>query len=382
MARGRRPAADDAAGRAAVPCARIAAADLLECLIPSPGHPSFDLGTTRWRGRELAVEERELLRKPFCSLKLFRHEAVEQSAGVLVVAPLSGQYATLLRDVVAGLLPRHPVYITDWIDARQVPLAAGRFDLADNISYVLEFLRLLPPRLHVLAVCQSAVPALAAAALLAAGGGAGQPRSLILMGGLIDTRINPTRIDRRAESLSFRWLEQNLLTVVPPGFPGYLRPVYPAHLQRLGLLAYIARHVRADDGRPGQFRVLGDATLAEPRFCRELLTLMDVPAELFLSNIRAVLQEHELPRGRMVWQGQAVEPAAIQETALMTVEGEFDDISGRGQTYAAHELCRSIAPDRRRHHLQRGVGHFGMYAGDSWFTKVLPQVTDFMQAQG
>ena len=312
---------------------------------------------------------------------MFGHEALAENSGVLIVAPISGQYATLLRDTVAGLLTTHRVYITDWIDARQVPFDAGRFDLDENISYIIEFLRFLQANLHVLAVCQSAVPTLAALALLASEDGAAPPRSLIMMGGLIDTRINPTRIDRWAKTAAFRWLEQSVLTIVPPGFAGYLRPVYPARVQRLALLTYIGRHVEFRGDGPWQLRLYGDATLAEPRFCRELLTLMDVPAELFLSNIRAVLQDHDLPRGGMVWQGQEVRPAAIRKTALMTIEGEFDDISGRGQTFAAHRLCRSIPPDRRRHHLQRGVGHFGLYAGRSWFSKVLPRVCEFVQAQ-
>lgn len=381
MTRHARGEGDDAAGRSTIPSGLIAAAELLGCLVPESRHPRFALNSINCRGREVAVEALDLLRKPFCTLKMFGHEAVADNSGVLIVAPLSGQYATLLRDTVAGLLATHRVYITDWIDARQVPLSAGSFDLDENISYIIEFLRFLPPKLHVLAVCQSAVPALAAIALLASEGAPDQPRSLILMGGLIDTRINPTRIDRWAKTPAFRWLEQSVLAIVPPGFAGYLRPVYPAHIQRLALLAYIGRHVEYGNDRPWQLRLYGDATLAELRFCRELLTLMDVPAELFLSNIRAVLQDHDLPRGGMAWEGQEVKPAAIRKTALMTIEGEFDDISGRGQTFAAHELCRSIPSDKRRHHLQRGVGHFGMYAGRSWFTKVLPHVREFIQAQ-
>jgi poly(3-hydroxybutyrate) depolymerase len=369
------------AGEAGLPWAGVSFTDLMGCLVPRSVHPEFALGTVRCRGQERRVDERVMLVKPFCRLKMLRRESAAETAGVLVVAPLSGQYATLLRDTVAGLLSRYCVYITDWSDARDVPLADGSFDLAANISYVLEFLRALPPPLHVVAVCQSAVPALAAAALLAAAGDVEQPRSLILMGGLVDTRVNPTRIDHWAKALSFQWLERAVIRLVPPGYPGFMRPVYPAEVQQLALLAYLGRHVRADDERPGQFRVTGDATLAEPVFRRELLTLMDVPAELFLSNVRAVLRNHDLPRGRLLWEGHIVEPAAIEGTALMTVEGEFDDISGRGQTHAAHGLCRSIPPDKRRHHVQRGVGHFGMYAGRTWFKKVLPQVVDFIEAQ-
>jgi len=359
----------------------MSTADFLRCLWPSSNQQDFDISAITYKGQEIPVEESDLLHKPFCTLKRFRCAAAVNSVPVLIVAPISGQYATLLRDTVAGLLPDHLVYITDWLDARQIPVTAGSFNLDDNIAYVIDFLRLLAPEIHVLAVCQSAVPVLAAVALLAAEGGADQPRSLILMGGLIDTRINPTRVDRWAETLAFRWLEQSVISQVPIGLPGYLRPVYPAYVQRAALITYLARHIGRRVEAPWELHVYGDATLAEPRFCRELLRLMDVPAELFLSNIRVVLQEQALPRGTMTWQGEPVRPSAIHQTALMTVEGEFDDISGRGQTYAAHDLCRSVSPHKRRHHMQRGIGHFGMYAGKSWFTKVLPPVRDFIQAQ-
>lgn len=201
------------------------------------------------------------------------------------------------------------------------------------------------------------------------------------MGGLIDTRINPTRIDRLAETLAFRRLEEAAIARVPPGFPGAGRRIYPASVQRAGLLAYLARRVELFAGSPFKLHVHGDPTLAEPEFLKRLLTLMDVPAELYLENIRAVLQDHALPRGTLTWHGRKVRPEAISRTALMTVEGEHDDISGRGQTRAAHGLCSALPANKRRHLLQPGVGHFGMYAGRSWCETVLPQVRDFIRGQ-
>lgn len=353
--------------------------DFLDCLYGAHRRSCFDLATAVVEGREGAVRESTVAGKPFCILRCFAPRAAASKPRVLVVAPLSGQFATLLRDTVAGLLPDHTVYITDWIDARQVPANAGKFDLDDNIAYVIDFIRLLGPEVHVLAVCQSAVPTLAAVSLLAAAGDPGQPRSMILMGGLIDARLNPTRVDRLAETLSLRWLERTVTTRVPRGFPGQDRRVYPAEAQRTGLLMYLARHIEYRPENPVELRVHSDATLADPWFCKELLTLMDLPVELYLQNIKTVLRDHALPRHAMTWRGQSVEPEAISKTALMTVEGQFDDISGRGQTHAAQVICSRIPPHKRRHYEQAGVGHFGMYAGASWFTSVLPQVCGFIR---
>lgn len=355
--------------------------NFLESLSDLSAAPEFHLSTTGSHGEALEVRRRILARKPFCTLRQFDTPTNCGVPRVLVVAPLSGQYAALLQDVVAGLLPEHSVYLTDWRNARDVAAEKGKFNFEDNIAYILGFLRQLGPEVHVLAVCQSAVPALAATALLAAADDRRQPRSLILMGGLIDTRINPTRIDRLAATPAFRRLEEAAITRVPPGFPGAGRRVYPASVQRAGLLAYLARHVEFPAGSPFKLRIRGDPTLVEPDFPKRLLTLMDLPAELYLQNIWVVLQDHALPRGTLTWQGRKVTPEAISRTALMTVEGEHDDISGRGQTRAAHELCSALPANKRRHLLQPGVGHFGMYAGRSWFESVLPQVRDFIRGQ-
>lgn len=258
----------------------------------------------------------------------------------------------------------------------------GKFDLEDNVAYIIDCLSLLSPEVHVLAVCQSAVPALTATALLAAADDDRQPRSLILMGGLIDTRINRTRIDRIAQTSLFRRFECAAVTHVPPGFSGVGRRIYPAAIQRAGLLAYVARHIELSPEGILRLRMRGDPMLADPEFLKLLLNLMDLPAELHLQNMKAVLQDHALPRGTLTWLGQRVEPGAISRTGLMTMEGEYDDISGSGQTRAAQALCRAIPNHKRRHVLQAGIGHFGMYAGRSWFDCVLPQVRDFIRDQG
>jgi len=364
------------------PVGEIALDELLAAVTGPHERAAFALDATRIGDTDVAVEEVVVIEKPFCTLRHFRRRIERPDPRVLIVAPLSGHYATLLRDTVAGLLPDHEVYITDWIDARQVPLTAGQFDLDDNIDYVIEFLRRLGPELHVLAVCQSAVPTLAAIALLAAADDSAQPHSMILMGGLIDTARNPTRIARMARTISFPWIESRLIAPVPAHLPGALRPVYPASLQRAGLLLYLARHLEYLPGPHSRVRVFGDPNLADPQFCQELLTVMDLPAELFLQTIRTVFQERALPRRVMTSRGRAVEPEGIRRTALLTVEGALDDVSGRGQTRAAHDLCTGLAADRRAQHEQAGVGHFGMFRGRAWRAEILPKVREFIRAQG
>jgi poly(3-hydroxybutyrate) depolymerase len=364
-----------------VPETVLSVSDFLESLSDLSAAPEFRLPAWRSGGGAIEARARTLSRKPFCTLRHFESPAARDIPSVLVVAPLSGQYAVLLRDVVAGLLPDHSVCLTDWRNARDVAVEKGTFNLEDNIAYVVDFLSRLGPEVHVLAVCQSAVPALAATALLAAADDPRQPRSLILMGGLIDTRINPTRIDRIAQMSVFGRFEHAAIARVPPGFAGVGRRIYPATVQRAGLLAYVARHIELWPEGVLRLRMRGDPTLAKPEFLKRLLNLMDLPAELYLQNIKAILQDHALPRGTLTWRGQRVEPGAISRTALMTVEGEYDDISGSGQTRAAQELCHAIPSRKRRHALQAGIGHFGMYAGRSWFECVLPQVRDFIRDQ-
>jgi poly(3-hydroxybutyrate) depolymerase len=363
---------------------RVAAAcELFQRSTWRPDKPAFGLERTIIDGDEVAVQEEAVLEKPFGTLLHFRRDIRRDDPRVLVVAPLSGHFATLLRGTVAGLLPAHDVYITDWANARDVPLACGRFDLDDNIAYIMEMLRHLGRDTHVIAVCQPSVPVLAAISLMAATGDPESPRSMVLMGGPIDTRVNPTEVNRHAETRSLAWFERSLITTVPFLYPGIMRRVYPGFIQLTGFMAMnLERHVGA---HLQLFEHLvegdGEGAAAHRRFYDEYLSVMDLPAEFFLQTVETVFQEHALPRGRMTWRGAAVEPRAISRTALMTVEGALDDISGVGQTQAAHELCTGLATDRRRHYEQPGVGHYGIFNGRRWRADILPRIQDFIRAQ-
>ena len=355
--------------------------DLVDCIAHIRGKPPFGFTSTIAGGKTVEVREVAVDRTPFCTLRRFVRPNGESDPTVLIVAPLSGHYATLMRDAVAGLLPDHDVHVTDWHDARDVPEDAGDFGFDDNIGAVVRCIRRLGPRTHVIAVCQAAQPTLAATALMAAAGEAEQPRSLVLMGGLIDPRINPTRIGRMATRLPLARFEAMVITRVPAGYAGAGRRIYPRHAHRAALVTYLARRLEFRPGTGAEVRVRGDPTLADPAFCREFLTIMDLPAELFLENLRLVFKEHVLARGALTCAGQKVEPSAIARTALMTVEGELDDASGLGQTRIAHNLCPNIPADRRAHYEEPGIGHFGMYAGRHWRESVLPKVRAFIRDQ-
>ncbi len=359
-----------------------AACEVFERVTRRRGKPSFGLDTTVVGEREVAVREEVVLQRPFCELVHFRRDVASDDPRVLVVAPLSGHFATLLRDTVRGLLPDHDVYITDWIDAREVPLREGAFDLDDYIDYVIQFLRLLGPDTHVIAVCQPAVPVLAAVALMAAAGDPAQPRSMTLMGGPIDTRRNPTKVNALAKTRSIGWFERTVVHTVPAGYPGIMRRVYPGFIQLTGFMSMnLDRHVGAHlQLFEHLIRGDGESAATHRRFYDEYLSVMDLPAEYYLQTVETVFQQHALPRGTMVSRGERVEPAAITRTALMTVEGELDDISGVGQTRAAHDLCPGIPDERRRHWLQKGVGHYGIFNGRRWRNEILPRIREFIRA--
>lgn len=358
-----------------------AACELFERASRKHGKPEFGIRQVASGGRTLAVRERTVASTPFCDLLHFEREGRPGAPVVLVVAPLSGHFATLLRDTVRGLLAEHDVYITDWQDARQVPASRGPFTLDDYIDTLLDFLARLGPEVHLVAVCQPSVPALAATALLAAAGKAA-PRSLVLMGGPIDTRTGVTKVNEFAGAHSRRWFERMLIQTVPPPYPGFGRRVYPGFMQLSGFMGMnLDRHVGAHL-RMFEHLVAGDGESAEAhrRFYDEYLAVMDMPAEYFLDTVERVFQEHHLPRGLFTHRGAPVEPAAIRDTALMTIEGERDDISGVGQTEAAHRLCSNVPADRRRHRLQAGVGHYGIFNGRRWRKEILPDVADFIRA--
>ena len=323
-----------------------------------------------------------VLEKPFCTLLRFHNkDSSLQKRKVLLVAPLSGHHATLLRDTVRSLMVEHDVYVTDWVDARMVPLTAGPFHFADYVDYVREWIALLSPDLHVISVCQPTVPVLAAVSLMAANGEP-QPRTMVMMGGPIDARRSPTAVNNLAMKKPFSWFETHVIDRVPSKYPGYNRRVYPGFLQHLGFVAMNPqRHLFAHWDYFNHLMV-GDGESAEAhrRFYDEYNAVLDMPAEYYLDTVKAVFQDFELPKGRMHVRGELVRPQAITRPALLTIEGELDDISGNGQTEAAHFLCLNIPRGRRAHYVAPGVGHYGIFSGRRWREMVLPRVRDFIAA--
>ena len=362
-----------------------ASAEIVARLTQNYGKPAFGLKTTQVGNETAAVNEEILLRKPFCQLLHFHRDHFHLGNGrrdpkVLVVAPMSGHFATLLRGTVEALLPEHDVYITDWVDAREVGLSQGNFDLDDYIDYVIEFCRYIGPDLHVIAVCQPSVPVLAAAALMAEAKDRRQPRSITLMGGPIDSRVSPTTPNDLAMRNSMMWFRQNVISTVPLNYPGALRRVYPGFLQLTSFISMnLDRHINAHM-RQFEYLVKGDDDNADSHraFYDEYLAVMDLTAEFYLQTVEVVFKEHLLPRGEWVSRGRKVDPAAI-ETALMTVEGELDDISGIGQTKAAHVLTPNIPGARHVHWEQPRVGHYGIFNGRKWREQILPRVRDFIR---
>ena len=352
--------------------------------------PEFGIHEVEVEGRKCPVVEREVLRTPFCRLlrfKRFSDDAGElrnmkDDPAVLVVAPLSGHHATLLRDTVQTLLGAHKVYITDWVDARMVPASDGAFTLDDYVSTIERFIRHLGARtLHVLSDCQPTVPVLAAVSLMAARG-EDVPRSLVMMGGPIDTRESPTAVNSLAVQKPLWWFEQNLVHLVPANFPGRGRRVYPGFLQHTGFIGMNPERHFMSHWDYYQDLVKGDLddAAAHRRFYDEYNAVLDMPAEYYLDTVRVVFQEHLLPRGLWDVAGERVDPSKIEGCALFTIEGELDDISGQGQTRAAHKLCTGI-PERESKHLTvKGAGHYGIFSGCRWRTQVYPQVKEFIAA--
>ncbi len=298
----------------------------------------------------------------------------------MIVAPLSGHYATLLRGTVETFLPNHDVYVTDWRNARSVPLADGRFDLDDYIDYLISILHHLGAETHVIAVCQPSVPVVAAAALMEADHDPCAPRSMVLMGGPIDTRINPNAVNRLAISRGLDWFRRHVITKVPFPHPGVMREVYPGFLQLHGFVSMnLERHIEAHY-ELFLHLVQGDGNSAQKHreFYDEYLAVMDLAAEFYLQTVDTVFIRHALPKGEMTHRGRPVEPAAIKRVALMTVEGENDDISAVGQTEAAHKLCINIPNERKAHHLQPGVGHYGVFNGSRFRAEIAPRIADFV----
>ena len=346
--------------------------------------PEFGLTETTIDGETILVHEEVAAHKPFCQLRHFNRATKRQDPTVLVVAPLSGHHSTLLRDTVRTLLPEHDVYITDWTDARMVPLSEGVFHLDDYVAYVQEFIRLLGPDVHVISVCQPTVPVLAAVSLMASNGDLKLPRSMIMMGGPIDARQSPTAVNQLAQRKPYSWFENRLIQHVPAKYPGYMRRVYPGFLQYAGFVAMNPhRHIESHYDYYLHL-VSGDGESAEAhrKFYDEYNAVQDLPAEYYLDTIKTVFQEHALPEGRMLVRGERVAPETIRTVALYTIEGELDDISGAGQTRAAHQLCCNI-PEKNKHHLTaKGAGHYGIFSGRRWREEIFPHVRSFIRRHG
>jgi poly(3-hydroxybutyrate) depolymerase len=336
--------------------------------------PAFGIGSVTVGNREVEVSEEAAAATPFGTLLHFKKHAGTAQPRVLMVAPLSGHFATLLRATVRTMLPEHDVFITDCHNARDVPLTAGRFGVDEYVDHLIKFIEVMGPGAHVLAVCQPCVAALAAAAAMAEAGNPAQPRSLTLMAGPIDTRVNSTRVNELAKTRSIEWFERNLIASVPLRHPGAFRRVYPGFVQLAAFMSMnIDRHVKAHRELYENL-ANGEAEKAAitKAFYDEYFAVLDLTAEFYLETVRLIFQEHALPRGRLDYRGRRVDPAAIRRTMLFTVEGERDDICAVGQTVAAHDLCGNLRPYLKRHHMQAGVGHYGVFSGKRWENQIYP----------
>jgi polyhydroxyalkanoate depolymerase len=344
--------------------------------------PPFGIGTVTVGNREVAVSEELSKVTPFATLLHFKKDIDVAQPRVLLVAPLSGHFATLLRATVETMLAEHDVYVTDWHNARDVRYSAGVFGFDDYIQHIIDFLAAIGPGAHVIAVCQPCVAALVATAVMAQSQHPAQPRSMTLMAGPIDTRVNPTKVNELANSKPISWFEQNLIATVPMRYPGAFRRVYPGFVQLAAFMSMnIERHIKAHQELYRNLAA-GEIEKAEATksFYDEYFAVLDLTAEFYLETVRLVFQEHALPLGHLKWQGVPVEPRAIRRTMLLTVEGERDDICAVGQTVAAHELCSGLRPYLRRHHMQAGVGHYGVFSGHRWTGQVYPIVKNAILA--
>jgi poly(3-hydroxybutyrate) depolymerase len=363
-----------------------AACELFERSTRRYGKPAFGLETTTIAGQPVAVSERIVWERPFGRVISFDRAltGVQQpQPKLLMVAPMSGHYATLLRGTVEAFLPSHQVYITDWADARLVPLIEGRFDLDDYIDYLISMFRSLGPDLHVMAVCQPSVPVMAAIALMEAENDPLTPRSMILMGGPIDTRRSPTAVNQVAEERGVDWFRRNCIVKVPASYPGFWRDVYPGFLQLSGFMAMnLDRHVTAHQDMYKHL-VEGDGDSAEKHrdFYDEYLAVMDLTAEFYLQTVEKVFVNHELPKGEMMHGDKPVDLMSIRRCAIMAIEGEKDDISGVGQTLAALQLTPNLPTDKKVYHLQMGVGHYGVFNGSRFKNEIAPAIAEFIMTQ-
>jgi poly(3-hydroxybutyrate) depolymerase len=379
------PVADTEIARTAA-----AASDLFETVTRRYRKPDWSLPHTVVQGVEVAVTVKSAWSSPWCSMLHFERDADALRAArgersdpsVLLVAPMSGHYATLLRSTVEAFLPEHEVYVTDWADARMVPVLAGRFDLHDYIDHVMAMLRVLGPETHVVAVCQPGPLVLAAVSLMSAEDDPCTPATMTFMGSPIDARKSPTAPNKLAETRDVEWFQKNMIHTVPMLYPGAFRRVYPGFLQLASFMGMnLSRHV---DAHHAYFQNLvkgdGDDAQKHRDFYDEYLAVMDLTEEFYIQTLEEVFQKYSLANGTMMHHGERVDPGAITKTALLTVEGENDDISGIGQTQAAHDLCANIPEAMQRDYIQPGVGHYGVFSGRRFKQEIYPRMRDFMRA--
>lgn len=344
------------------------------------GKPAFGFTETIVDGRTVSVTEEIVMQKPFGQLKRFVREGVEGSPKLLIVAPMSGHFATLLRGTVERMLPKHDVYITDWRDAKLVPLSEGEFDLDDYIDYVIAFLEKIGPGAHMLAVCQPSVPCFAAASLMAEAGNPCRPKTLTMMGGPIDTREQPTAVNTLATQRPHAWFEQNVIATVPVHYPGAGRAVYPGFLQLAGFMSMNLGDHMMSHWEMFKHLVKGDDESAEAtkRFYEEYRSVCDMTAEFYLQTIEEVFQKHSLPRGEFFHRRTRVKPAAIKDIAILAIEGERDDISGLGQTKAALTIATKLPAKFKKYYMAPNVGHYGIFNGSKWRTQIAPVVEEWI----
>ena len=344
--------------------------------------PDYGFTTVRMAGEDVPVSEEIVAGTPFGNLVRFRKAGDPEQPSVLLVAPLSGHFATLLRGTVETLLPDNDVYITDWLNARDAPLGAGAFGFDEYVAHVIAFLETIGPGAHLLSVCQPCAHALAAVAIMAEDDHPATPLSMTLMAGPVDTRVNPTKVNDLAQSHPIAWFEKELIATVPARYAGAGRKVYPGFVQLTAfMMMNLGRHI---DAHVDMYTYLAVGRTEEAEtaktFYDEYFAVLDLTAEFYLETVSRVFQDHLLPRGKLMWRGRKVDPGAIRRTALFTVEGERDDICSVGQTVAAHALCANIFANRKRHHLQPGVGHYGVFNGRKWQTQIYPLVRNLILA--
>ena len=361
-----------------------AGAEVLERLTEVYEQPEFGIEYADIDGNKIAIKEQVVVKKPYCNLLHFKRNIQLTQPKILIIAPLSGHYATLLRGTVEHFVSDHEVYITNWTNARDVPLSEGEFSFDDYVSYIIDFCQYLGEDFHIVAVCQPTVPTIVAVTVMAQQRVAYQPKSMSLLGGPIDTRISPTDVNDYAISKELEWFEKNVICTVPDAYPGAGQSVYPGFIQLTGFLSMnYNTHIHKHFSFFGDL-IKGDGDSAENhrKFYNEYLAVMDMPAAFYLDTIRHVFIEHQLPLGKMTYQGNLIDCSAVQQVALLTIEGENDDITGKGQTRAAHQILSGIPQQMKQHYEQQDVGHYGVFNGRRFRQQIGPKIKDFIKQHG